>query len=302
MRPWTHLIRFVAFEDDQIHLGQLVDPTRDVGLDSVNGVPIYAFKVDGNVYNGRVTENILQVRKVCQALSQKALHRLSVSQLLSPIVPEECPYIRCIGLNYKLHALEAGMSIPTVPALFSKPRTSIANPYPGTINIPKIAQDNSSDYEAELVIVIGKSARDITAEQAPGYILGYTAANDVSARNEQMKTPMPCFSKGMDSSCPLGPVLVSTAIISDPQNLKVGAIYNSRTVQEGHTSDMIFGVCELIAYLSQGTTIEPGTIILTGTPPGIGYFRSPRIFLGDGDEIRIYIEKIGSLINKVHYE
>lgn len=96
------------------------------------------------------------------------------------------------------------MAIPTVPALFSKPRTAIANPYPGTINIPKIAQDGSSDYEAELVIVIGKSARDITAEQAPGYILGYTAANDVSARNEQMKTPMPCFSKGMDSSCPLG--------------------------------------------------------------------------------------------------
>ncbi|KAE8141780.1 2-keto-4-pentenoate hydratase [Aspergillus pseudotamarii] len=285
MPSWTHLVRFVASEDDQVHLGQLVDPTRDVGLDSINGIPIYAFKVEGTIYNGRVTETSLQVR-----------------QLLSPIVPEECPYIRCIGLNYKLHALEAGMPIPTVPALFSKPRTTIANPYPGTINIPKIAQDNSSDYEAELVIVIGKSARDITAEQAPWYILGYTAANDVSARDMQMKTPMPCFSKGMDSSCPLGPVLVSTAVIPDPQDLEINAIYNNKTVQEGHTSDMIFGVCELIAYLSQGTTIEPGTIILTGTPSGIGYFRSPRIFLGDGDEIRVCIERIGSLVNKVHYE
>ncbi|CEJ57467.1 hypothetical protein PMG11_06158 [Penicillium brasilianum] len=109
---------------------------------------------------------------------------------------------------------------------------------------------------------------------------------------------MPCFSKGMDSSCLLGPVLVSTAIVSDPQSLEINAIYNSKTVQEGHTSDMIFGVCELIAYLSQGTTIEPGTIILTGIPPGIGYFRSPRIILGDEDEIRVYIEQIGSL----HYE
>jgi 2-keto-4-pentenoate hydratase/2-oxohepta-3-ene-1,7-dioic acid hydratase in catechol pathway len=96
------------------------------------------------------------------------------------------------------------MAIPAVPALFSKPRTAITDPYPAAINIPKVAQNGSSDYEAELVIVIGKMARDITAEQAPSYILGYTAANDVSARDEQMKTPMPCFSKGMDSSCPLG--------------------------------------------------------------------------------------------------
>lgn len=96
------------------------------------------------------------------------------------------------------------MAIPPVPALFTKPRAAINNPYPDTINIPKFAQDGTSDYEAELVVLIGKSARDITAEEAPGYILGYTAANDVSARDTQMKTPMPCFSKGMDSSCPLG--------------------------------------------------------------------------------------------------
>ncbi|KAJ5745098.1 2-keto-4-pentenoate hydratase [Penicillium odoratum] len=285
MSAWTHLVRFVAVEDDQVHLGQLVDPTRDVGLDSTNGVPIYAFEIEGTIYNGKVTRNTLQVRK-----------------LLSPIVAEECPYIRCIGLNYKLHAQEANMAIPTVPALFSKPRTAITDPYPTTINIPKVAQDGSSDYEAELVIVIGKSARDITAELASSYILGYTAANDVSARDEQMKTPMPCFSKGMDSSCPLGPALVSTDVITKPEDLKINAIYNGKTVQDGHTSDLIFGVSELVAYLSQGTTLEPGSIILTGTPPGIGYFRSPRVFLGNGDDIRVYIEEIGTLVNKVHYE
>ncbi|KAJ5585688.1 2-keto-4-pentenoate hydratase [Penicillium hetheringtonii] len=291
MSAWTHLVRFVAVEDDQVHLGQLVDPTRDVGLDSNNGVPVYAFEIEGTIYNGKVTENTLQVHKT-----------EILSQLLSPIVPEECPYIRCIGLNYKLHAQEANMAIPTVPALFSKPRTAITDPYPAAINIPKVAQNGSSDYEAELVIVIGKTARDITAEQAPSYILGYTAANDVSARDEQMKTPMPCFSKGMDSSCPLGPALVSTSVIPNPGDLKIKAIYNDKIVQDGHTSDLIFGVSELVAYLSQGTTLEPGTIILTGTPPGIGYFRSPRIFLGNGDDIRVYIEKIGTLVNNVHYE
>jgi 2-keto-4-pentenoate hydratase/2-oxohepta-3-ene-1,7-dioic acid hydratase in catechol pathway len=100
----------------------------------------------------------------------------------------------------------------------------------------------------------------------------------------------------------LGPALVSTSVIPNPGDLKIKAIYNDRIVQDGHTSDLIFGVSELVAYLSQGTTLEPGTIILTGTPPGIGYFRSPRIFLGNGDDIRVYIEKIGTLVNKVHYE
>jgi 2-keto-4-pentenoate hydratase/2-oxohepta-3-ene-1,7-dioic acid hydratase in catechol pathway len=99
-----------------------------------------------------------------------------------------------------------------------------------------------------------------------------------------------------------GPALVSTSVIPNPEDLKINAIYNNKTVQDGHTSDLIFGVSELVAYLSQGTTLEPGTIILTGTPPGIGYFRSPRIVLGDGDVIRVYIEKIGTLVNKVHYE
>ncbi|CAI7580117.1 unnamed protein product [Penicillium pancosmium] len=288
MSAWTHLVRFVAVEDDQVHLGQLVDPTRDVGLDSTNGVPIYAFEIEGTIYNGKVTRNTLQVRK---QLFQRSVPTFVALALTTSFMHR--------GAEIKQ---EANMAIPTVPALFSKPRTAITDPYPSAINIPKVAQDGSSDYEAELVIVMGKAARDITAEQAPSYILGYTAGNDVSARDEQMKTPMPCFSKGMDSSCPLGPSLVSTSVIPNPGDLKIMAIYNDKMVQDGHTSDLIFGVSELVAYLSQGTTLEPGTIILTGTPPGIGYFRSPRIFLGNGDDIRIYIEKIGTLVNKVHYE
>jgi 2-keto-4-pentenoate hydratase/2-oxohepta-3-ene-1,7-dioic acid hydratase in catechol pathway len=144
--------------------------------------------------------------------------------LLSPIAPSTCPYIRCIGLNYKRHAevsylfepnpllavlrltqfKEAKMALPKEPVLFTKPRTSIADPFPGTLRIPKFAQDETNDYEAELAVVIGKSARDVSPEEAPNYILGFTVSNDVSARAQQMQNPLPTFSKGLDSSCPLG--------------------------------------------------------------------------------------------------
>ncbi|KAJ5624435.1 hypothetical protein N7510_000744 [Penicillium lagena] len=285
MSSWTHLIRFVAIEDAKTYLGQLVDTARDIGIDSLNEIPIYAFVVEGSIYNGRVTDRRLQIGKI-----------------LSPIDPQECPYIRCIGLNYKRHAEEGKLPIPGVPALFSKPRTALVDPFPESIRIPEIAQDGTSDYEAELAVVIVKTARDISAEEAPEYILGYTAANDVSARAIQMKSAMPSFSKGMDCSCPLGPVLVAPKVITNPQNLSIKATYNNKIVQDGNTSDMIFGVYELVAYLSQGTTLEPGSIVLTGTPEGIGYFQSPRIFLNHEDTIEVSIERIGTLSNKVFYE
>ncbi|KAJ5486732.1 hypothetical protein N7530_001032 [Penicillium desertorum] len=285
MPSWTHLIRFVAVEDGLVHLGQLVHPTRDVGLDAFDETPIWAFEIEGDIYDGHPTENKLQVR-----------------ELLSPIAPSTCPYIRCIGLNYKRHAEEAKMALPKEPALFTKPRTSIADPFPGTLRIPKFAQDETNDYEAELAVVIGKSARDVSPEEAPNYILGFTVSNDVSARAQQMQNPLPTFSKGLDSSCPLGPVLVAREAAGNPHNLSISTVLNGKTVQDANTSDMIFGIYELVAYLSQGTTLEPGSIVLTGTPKGIGYFRSPRVFLKDGDDLRINIERIGTLINKIQYE
>ncbi|KAL3442836.1 hypothetical protein BJX65DRAFT_298735 [Aspergillus insuetus] len=285
MPAWTHLIRFIAVEDGQIHLGQAVDTTRDIGQDCFNGVPVEVFRIEGSIYAGEVTEEVLHVQR-----------------LLSPIDPEGCSYIRCIGLNYKKHAQEAKMQIPKVPALFTKPRTAIADPFPATVRIPKVAQDGTSDYEAELVAVIGKRARDVSAQEASEYILGYTAGNDISARTAQLESPFPTFSKGLDSSCPIGPVLVSANSISNPQSLSVKSILNGETMQDGNTSDMIFSVYELVAYLSQGTTLEPGTILLTGTPEGIGYFRSPRVFLDDGDDMRVSIGSIGTLINKIEYE
>ncbi|KAJ5606471.1 2-keto-4-pentenoate hydratase [Penicillium lagena] len=285
MPSWTHLVRFIAVEDSQVHLGQLVDPTRDVGRDSVNGVEIAVYVIEGTIFDGRVTKEIMHVK-----------------QLLSPVSREDCNYIRCLGLNYMDHAKEANMALPKAPILFTKPRTALAGPYPAAINIPKCAQDGTSDYEAELCLVIGKSGRDIPEEEALDYVLGYTASNDVSARTMQMITTQWSFSKGLDGSCPLGPVLVSPSVIQDPQALSIKAIHNGATVQDGHTKDMIFSIKKQISYLSQGTTLEAGTIFLTGTPAGIGYFRDPRVVLKDGDEISVEIDQIGTLVNKVRYE
>ncbi|KAJ5807425.1 2-keto-4-pentenoate hydratase [Penicillium robsamsonii] len=285
MSSWTHLVRFIALEDNEVHLGQLVDTARDVGRDSVDGVEIVVYVIVGTVFDGCVTNQLMHVK-----------------QLLSPISKEDCNYIRCLGLNYTDHAKEANLAIPKAPILFTKPRNALSGPYPAMIDIPKCAQDGTSDYEAELCLVIGKSGRDIPEEEALDYVLGYTASNDVSARTMQLITPQWCFSKGLDGSCPIGPVLVSSSVIQDPQTLSIKAIHNGTTVQDGHTKDMIFSIKKQISYLSQGTTLEPGTIFLTGTPAGIGYFHEPRVVLNDGDEISVEIGQIGTLVNKVRYE
>ena len=223
-----------------------------------------------------------------------------------------------------MHPQEANLALPKAPIMFTKPRSALAGPYPASINIPKCAQDGTSDYEAELCIVIGKTGRDIPEEEALNYVLGYTASNDVSARSFQRITPQWSFSKGLDGSCPigellafssgnckfnadsyeslLGPVLVSPSILHNPQKLSLKAIYNGDIVQNGQTEDMIFDVKRQISYLSQGTTLEAGSLILTGTPAGIGSLRQPRIVLRDGDEISIQISQIGTLVNKVRYD
>ncbi|KAL3481294.1 fumarylacetoacetate hydrolase [Aspergillus californicus] len=285
MTPWTHLVRFVAAEDGHVHLGQLIDSSRDIGQDTVEGKNIAVYLVEGTIFDGRITSQILHVK-----------------QLLSPVSKEECNYIRCLGLNYLEHANEANLALPKAPILFTKPRSALSGPFPASINIPKCAQDGTSDYEAELCLVIGKTGRDIPEERALEYVLGYTASNDVSNRAMQRITAQWSFSKGLDGSCPIGPVLVSSSAIPDPQQLAVKAIYNGAVVQDGHTKDMIFDIKKQIAYLSQGTTLEAGTIILTGTPAGIGALRQPKIVLGDGVQISVQIDQIGTLVNWVRYD
>ncbi|KAM0460206.1 hypothetical protein ACHAPV_004995 [Trichoderma viride] len=284
MSKWTHLIRFRAIEDGQVHLGQLIDTSRDVGIDCLNGVEVKAFLINGDLFNGTVTN-----------------HVLTVDHLLSPVSREHCNYIRCLGLNYKDHAEEGGFPIPDELEVFTKPRTALTGPFPAAIPIPKCAQDGTSDYEAELCVIIGKTGRDIPEERALEYILGYTAANDVSARTLQLAAKQWSFSKGLDNSCPIGPVLVAPSAIDDPQSLGIKAIYNGQTVQDGNTRNMIFSIKKQISYLSRGTTLEAGSAILTGTPAGIGYFRKPRVSLENGGRIDVQIEKIGTLVNTVRY-
>lgn len=187
MPSWTHLIRFIAAEDNREHLGQLVDTSRDIGLDSVAGKEIQAYLINGSIFTGHVTK-----------------HVYTVKQLLSPISKSDCSYIRCLGLNYIDHANETKLEIPKAPILFTKPRTSLSGPYPEAIAIPKAAQDGSSDYEAELCVVMARDGRDIPEEEALDYVLGYTCSNDVSARMFQFATSQWCFSKGLDGACPIG--------------------------------------------------------------------------------------------------
>ena len=177
---WTHLIRFVAQEDGQIHLGQ-VDPKTypDLGIASVEKKKIEAYLITGSIFNGLVTEK-----------------KMTVAQLLSPISVDETPIIRCLGLNYRDHAREAKMPIPSHPVLFIKPRAALCGPYPQKISVPKVCQDGTSDYEAELTIIIGKTGREIPKEKALEYVLGYTCGNDVSARTEQFRNSQWSFSKG----------------------------------------------------------------------------------------------------------
>ncbi|ENH73248.1 Fumarylacetoacetate hydrolase domain-containing protein 2 [Fusarium oxysporum f. sp. cubense race 1] len=304
MTNWTHLIRFRAVEDGQVHLGQLVDTSRDVGIDCLNGVEVKAFLINGDVFNGTVTQNIFTVDHVRYKPIPNTHERLIkiFAKLLSPVSREQCNYIRCLGLNYRDHAEEGGFPIPDELEVFTKPRFALTGPYPAAVTIPRCAQDGTSDYEAELCVIIGKTGRDIPEDKALEYVLGYTASNDVSARTLQLAVKQWSFSKGLDNSCPIGPVLVSPSVIDDPQTLGVKAIYNGQTVQDGNTKNMIFSVRKQIASLSRGTTLEVGTVVLTGTPAGIGYFHKPRVSLEAGSQIEIQIEKIGTLVNKVKYD
>lgn len=216
---WTHLIRFVAEEDGQIHLGN-IDAKRypDVGLSTFKGEKVSAQLVSGSAFDGVVTSKTMTVK-----------------QLLSPIAMHEVPIIRCLGLNYRDHAKEANMPIPDVPVLFIKPRTAVNGPFPAKINIPKIAQDVTSDYEAEMTFVMAKDGRDIKEDEWQDYVLGYTCSNDVSARAQQWKNSQWSFSKGLDGSCPIRPVLVAASAIGDPHALSIKAIHNGDVVQDSNT-------------------------------------------------------------------
>lgn len=218
-------------------------------------------------------------------------------KLLAPVVPTQ---ILCIGLNYRHHAAESGAKVPERPVLFVKGINALQNPG-DPIEIPTRLASHEVDYECELAVVIGKPCKNVSRERALDYVLGYTCANDVSARDHQIKLGggQWCRGKFFDTFAPLGPCLVTPADIPNPNTLKIATILNGERVQDWTTSDMIFDVPAIIAYLSGSTTLVPGTVILTGTPHGVGMARKPPLWLKAGDSVSIEIEKIGTLTNPV---
>ncbi|KAF9096151.1 hypothetical protein BGX29_008695 [Mortierella sp. GBA35] len=296
-RPWTRLIRFLG-KDGKVYTGEpqspLSWPKAVANLKSTAGdqeaQALTAKVITGDIYSPSassvtVTETVVPVAK-----------------LLSPLA--HVPVFRCIGLNYAKHAEETKMPIPKNPILFMKPSMALQDPFKPVV-IPRIAENNQADYECELAVVIGKPCKNVTEKNALDYVLGYTVGNDISTRKWQgnnLGSGQWCFSKSFDTFAPLGPCLVSKELIKDPNQLRIKTRLNGKLMQDSSTSDMIFNVPRLIAFLSQSTTLMPGDVIMTGTPEGVGFKRDPPIYLQHGDHVVCEIETIGELHNTIAYE
>jgi 2-keto-4-pentenoate hydratase/2-oxohepta-3-ene-1,7-dioic acid hydratase in catechol pathway len=203
--------------------------------------------------------------------------------------------IVAVGLNYADHCREQGAKFPERPILFAKFPSAIIGPgEPIRLN-PELS--GQVDFEAELAVIVGRTTSRVDKENALAHVAGYTALNDISARDIQFADRQWVRAKSLDSFCPLGPVLVTSDDIHDPQGLGISCRLNGETMQDSHTGQMIFGVAELISFISQGITLAPGDIIATGTPAGVGAFRTPKVFLKPGDRVSVTIEKIGTLSN-----
>lgn len=221
---------------------------------------------------------------------------LSGKAEIGPVVPDP-EKIVCFGLNYRKHAEETGMALPKFPTFFPKYRNSLAGDGEAIVLPGKNA--SQIDYENELAAIIGGRCKNVSEADALKYVAGYSILNDVSARDLQMQTSQWGAGKAIDTFAPLGPVLVTADEIGDPQKLAMKTRLNGQVVQNSNTGDMIFSVAQLIAFLSDLMTLEPGDVIATGTPEGVGFTRKPPLFMKDGDVIELEIEKIGVLRNPI---
>lgn len=215
-------------------------------------------------------------------------------RVLAPLVPGK---ILCIGLNYMDHCREQHIEPPDRPTLFAKFPSSVIAPgepirWPADFS-------TQVDYEAELAVVIGRRTRRVAAADALSHVFGYTAANDVTARDVQKGDKQWIRGKAADTFCPLGPVVVTTDEIPDPQQLAIGCRVNGEPRQASHTGEMIFPVAQIIAFIARAITLEPGDVILTGTPDGVGQFRDPKVFLQPGDRVEVELGDLGVLANPV---
>jgi 2-keto-4-pentenoate hydratase/2-oxohepta-3-ene-1,7-dioic acid hydratase in catechol pathway len=235
--------------------------------------------------------------RACSALAQGPIAFDPATSRLLPPIPDPGKII-CIGLNYRDHAAESHVPVPTQPVLFNKYTTTLIG-HLDRIVLPRVSRE--VDYEAELVVVIGQGGKYIPKENARAHVGGYTIGNDVSARDWQVIKPAKQWMAGktFDTFAPTGPELVTPDEVPDPHDLGIRLRRNGQTMQDSNTREFIFTVEELIAYISQIVTLEPGDLIFTGTPPGVGMARTPPVWLAPGDVIEIEIDRLGILRNEV---
>jgi 2-keto-4-pentenoate hydratase/2-oxohepta-3-ene-1,7-dioic acid hydratase in catechol pathway len=215
---------------------------------------------------------------------------------LGPLISEERPKLICIGLNYADHAAESGSKVPEEPMMFAKYHSTLCGPDDNIVAPPK---HSKLDYEVELVIVIGKRASRVTQSEAYDYIAGYTCGHDVSEREFQRGDGQWLRAKSSDTFAPIGPVIATKDEIPDPHGLKLGTKVNGEVRQNSTTSQLIFKVPKLVEFVSSYITLDPGDLIFTGTPPGVGFGMKPPQYLKPGDRIEVWVEKIGSFLNTV---
>lgn len=295
MVAWKRLIRFVA-EDGKIYKGEpiVADNNVDLGKLALEGKPIEAKVIEGD-------DVFADTAKVTDVVKK-------VSKLLGPLTPQDVPMVKCVGLNYMKHIQEGGRTPPPYPSIFYKPSHAVAD-FGEPIPIPKIAQENMCDYEGELCVVIGKTGKDIAESDALSYVAGFTCGNDVSARTWQKDpkfaggVPQWCFSKSFDKYAPLGPCIVSVSECPNPGTLDLQTRVNGEVRQDTNTSDLLFNIPRIISFISQSTTLEKGTVIMTGTPSGVAMGMVPApVWLKNGDEVQVSISSIGTLSNKMDFQ
>lgn len=278
-------------------LGYRLDCEKLFDADDQPSNPLDWFNMDDQWFEGarRVAETIVRDEKAFATAKERGwLVPRSDAYWFAP-VPRPGKLI-CIGLNYRDHAAESKMAIPENPVVFSKFPTAVIAPGEPVV-LPRTSKQ--VDYEAELAVVIGRRAKNVSADRALDYVLGYTAFNDVSARDFQFADGQWQRGKSCDTFAPMGQTIVTRDDIPDPHKLSIKLVLNGQTMQDSNTDQLIFGVPRLIEFLSESITLEPGDVIATGTPPGVGFARNPPVFLKAGDQMEVLIEGMGGLGNPV---
>ena len=277
-------MRLVTYSHGEILMGLgMVLDGRVIDLEDAGYLDIFSFLEAGDVALKRA-ERFAKIAEGGPKLEDVKLH--------API-PQPDKFI-CIGLNYKDHAIESGMEIPKLPTVFTKYSNAVCG-HGDPIVLPSVSKE--VDYEAELAFVIGREAKNVKAADWEDYVFGYTCVHDVSARDYQLATSQWTIGKTFDTFGPMGPALVGKDEIRDPHNLRIRLELNGETMQDSNTSQFVFDIPYLVEYLSTVMTLDPGDVISTGTPPGVGFARKPPVFLKPGDECVVRVEHIGELKN-----